>query len=58
MRGLRFTEDVHFKVPEGLLAQVRKAADEAGMTASEFMRGAIRGRLEADGRETWTIQPT
>ena len=48
---LRFTEDVHFKVPEGLLAQVKEAADEAGMTASEFMRGAIRGRLEADGGE-------
>ena len=45
MREALHTEQVHFMAPEGWMSRVHETAREEGMTASEFMRSAIRDKL-------------
>jgi hypothetical protein len=40
-----FPDHVHFKVPEGMLAQVHRVARSEGMRASEWLRQLVREGL-------------
>ena len=48
MRDPLFTDEIHFRAPDGLFDQVREVARDNGQTASEYIRGAIRDRLAAE----------
>ena len=50
MREGRFSEDLHIRTTSGLVERVQEAADQHGITVSEFVRGAIRDRL-AEGQD-------
>lgn len=45
MRATLFTDDIHFMAPEGTREEIHAVAREAGQSASEFLRAAVRGCL-------------
>ena len=51
MRDPLFTDEIHFRAPDGRFNQVQEVAREVGQTASEYMRAAIRDRLSAEREE-------
>ncbi len=46
MKRITMHKRINLAATEGLLAQIHLAAEKAGMTPAEFMRDAIRRRIE------------
>ena len=46
MREALFPEQIHLFAPQGILDAVKAAAKEEGQMASDFIRAAIRARMQ------------
>ena len=46
-----FVEQIHVLAPSGFQDQVRQAARQEGQTASEFIRSAVRDRMNTIATE-------
>lgn len=51
----RFTERIELRVREGTRDQIAEAAEEAGVTPTDWIRRAIRRALEAQGRTAGAV---
>ncbi len=45
MQAVTFSQKIHLLVPEALHGQVKQAAAHEGQTISEFIRQAIRAKM-------------